>query len=90
MDDQLQSSKLCYACSRSSLEDVACDERTIAHMCFFEDVTRADTYELGNKSIEQIAVVARLVCLRIREKIQIDQSLIRHVIEGKEVCAGFF
>ena len=52
MDDELKAAKLCSARSCGTLQYVASDESTIAHVGFLEDVPWTNTYKLRDKPIE--------------------------------------
>ena len=80
MDDELKAAKLCSARSSGTLQYVASDESTIAHVGFLEDVPWANTYKLRDKPIEQVAVVASLVRLRIGKEPQLYETLISHIV----------
>ena len=80
MDDELKAAKLCSARSSGTLQYVASDEGTITHVSFLEDVPWANTYKLRDKPIEQVAIVASLVRLRIRKEPQLYETLISHIV----------
>ena len=52
MDDKLKAAKLSSARSSCTLQYVASDESTIAHVGFLKDVPWANTYKLRDKPIE--------------------------------------
>ena len=80
MDDELKAAKLSSARSCGTLQYVASDERTIAHVGFLEDVPWANTYKLRDKPIEQVAIVACLVRLHIGKEPQLYETLISHIV----------
>ena len=80
MDDKLKAAKLSCTRSCGTLQYVASDEGTIAHVRFLEDVPWANTYKLRDKPIEQVAIVASLVRLHIGKESQLYEMLIRHIV----------
>ena len=80
MDDKLKAAKLSSARSSGTLQYVASDEGTITHVSFLEDVPWANTYKLRDKPIEQVAIVASLVRLRIGQESQLYETLISHIV----------
>ena len=80
MDDELKAAKLSSARSSGTLQYIASDESTIAHVGFLEDVPRTDTYKLRDKPIEQVAIVASLVRLCIGKESQLYEALICHIV----------
>ena len=62
------------------------DERTVAHVGFLNLVTGLDAYQLRHQAIHDIGIVLGLISLGIGQESQVDEFLVSHVIQSKEVC----
>ena len=65
-------------------------EGSVAHVGFFIVRTLLDAYCLGEQAIHNICIVTCLVGLHVWNKAKAEELLVSNIIQGKEVCTGFF
>ena len=65
------------------------DEGTVAHVSFLNLVTGLDAYQLCHQAIHDIRIVLGLISLGIGQESQVDEFLVSHIIQAKEVSTRF-
>ena len=82
--------KLYYVVGFTQVVGPSSDKLTVAHVAFFNILTRLDAVQLSHQTIHHLLVVASLISLGIGNDTQLYQLGIGHVIESKKVGASLF
>ena len=64
-------------------------ERPIAHVGFLYLMTGLDAHQLRHQTVHDIGIIGGLVGFGIGQEAQVDELLVSHVIQAKEVGTGF-
>ena len=66
------------------------NQLTVAHMSFFDIISRFDTYKLCHQTIHQESIIFSFISLCIRNKFQFYQFRVSHVVQSEQVGTCFF
>ena len=64
-------------------------ECPITHVGFLYLMPRLDAYQLRHQAVHDIGIIGGLIGFGIGQKAQVDELLVGHVIQAKEVGTGF-
>ena len=65
------------------------NEGTIAHVGFLYLMTGLDAHQLRHQTVHDIGIIGGFVGFGIGQEAQVDEFLVSHVIQAKEVGTGF-
>ena len=63
----------------------SCDERTVAHVCFLDDMSGLDAHQLRHQTVHHIVIVLTLVSLLVGREPEFHELVIGQIIESEEV-----
>ena len=64
-------------------------QRPIAHVGFLYLMTGLDAHQLRHQTVHDIGIIGGLIGFGIGQEAQVDELLVGHVIQAKEVGTGF-